>query len=104
MRTATRFASTDPLPDDAPVRSYPRPSLLAERVDGPKALERLGIETWGDLIEHLPHAHRDRRGGVRLVGELAVGEEATVAVAVRGVTVRPMRDRRRKRVEARVFD
>ena len=27
-----------------------------------------------------------------------------MAVAVRGVTVRPMRDRRRKRVEARVFD
>ena len=49
-----------------------------------KALQRLGIETWGDLIEHLPHAHRDRRD-VRLVGELAVGEEATVAVAVRGV-------------------
>ena len=33
-----------------------------------------------------------------------MGEEATVAVAVRGVTVKPMRDRRRKRVEARVFD
>ena len=27
-----------------------------------------------------------------------------MAVAVRGVTVKPMRDRRRKRVEARVFD
>ena len=99
----TRFASTEPLPDDPPARSYPRPSLLAEPIDGPKALARLGIETWGDLIEHLPHAHRDRRD-VRLVGELAIGEEATVAVAVRGVTIRPMRDRRRKRVEARVFD
>ena len=41
---------------------------------------------------------------MRLIGELGVGEEATVAVAVRGVTVKPMRDRRRKRVEARVFD
>jgi ATP-dependent DNA helicase RecG len=99
----TRFASKDPLPDDAPVRSYPKPSLLAEAIEGPKALDRLGITTWGDLIEHLPHAHRDRRG-VRLAGELGVGEEATVAVAVRGVTVKPMRDRRRKRVEARVFD
>jgi ATP-dependent DNA helicase RecG len=99
----TRFASNEPLPDDAPVRSYPRPSLLAEPIDGPKALERLDIHTWGDLIEHLPHAHRDRRD-VRLVAELGVGEEATVAVAVRGVTVKPMRDRRRKRVEARVFD
>jgi ATP-dependent DNA helicase RecG len=103
LRGVNRFASKEPLPDDAPVRSYPKPSLLAEPIDGPKALERLGIATWGDLIEHLPHAHRDRRD-VRLVGELAVGEEATVAVAVRGVTVKPMRDRRRKRVEARVFD
>jgi ATP-dependent DNA helicase RecG len=99
----TQFASKEPLPAGATVRSYPKPSLLAEPIDGPKALERLGIATWGDLIEHLPHAHRDRRD-VRLVGELGVGEEATVAVAVRGVTVKPMRDRRRKRVEARVFD
>jgi ATP-dependent DNA helicase RecG len=72
-------------------------------VNGPQALEKLGIRTWGDLIEHLPHAHRDRRE-VRPVADLAPGEEATVAVAVRGVTVKPMRDRRRKRVEARVFD
>ena len=91
----------------APVRSYPRPSRLAEPVSLPgaagKALGALGIETVGDLVEHLPHSHRDRRD-VRLVGDLGVGDEATVAVGVRGVTVRPMRDRRRKRVEARVFD
>jgi ATP-dependent DNA helicase RecG len=98
-----RFASKEPLPDDAPIRSYPKPSLLAEPVHGPNALAKLGIATWGDLIEHLPHAHRDRRD-VRLIGELTAGEEATVAAAVRGVTVKPMRDRRRKRVEARVFD
>ena len=98
------FASTKELqPQAATVRSYPRPSLLEEPLDGPKALEKLGIRTWGELIEHLPHAHRDRRD-VRLIGQLALGEEATVAVAVRSVTVRPMRDRRRKRVEARVFD
>ena len=41
---------------------------------------------------------------MRLVSDLALGEDATVAVAVRSVTVKPMRDRRRKRVEARVFD
>jgi ATP-dependent DNA helicase RecG len=97
------FASTEPLPDDAPVRSYPKPSVLAEPLGGPKALEKLRIHTWGDLVEHLPHAHRDRRE-VRPVADLSPGEEATVAVAVRGVRVKPMRDRRRKRVEARVFD
>jgi ATP-dependent DNA helicase RecG len=98
-----KFASTEPLPEDAPIRSYPRPSVLEKPLDGPKALEKLRIRTWGDLIEHLPHAHRDRRE-VRAVADLSPGEEATVAVAVRGVTVKPMRDRRRKRVEARVFD
>ena len=98
------FASTkELLPQADPIRSYPRPSLLDEPVEGPKALQKLGIRTWGDLIEHLPHAHRDRRD-VRLIGQLALGEEATVAVTVRSVAVRPMRDRRRKRVEARVFD
>ena len=108
---ATLFASREELTRDdalaAPVRSYPRSSRLAEPVSlrgaAGKALATLGIETVGDLLEHLPHSHRDRRD-VRPVADLGVGEEATVAVGVRGVTVRPMRDRRRKRVEARVFD
>jgi ATP-dependent DNA helicase RecG len=108
---ATRFAATDELtPEElrgAELRSLPRPSRLAEPVSLPgkagKALVALGIETVGDLLEHLPHAHRDRRD-VRLAGELGVGEEGTVAATVRSVTVRPMRDRRRKRVEARVVD
>ena len=111
LRGVTGFASLDELtPEDlvaAPVRSYPRPSALEEPVElsgaGGKALATLGIATVGDLIEHLPHSHRDRRE-VREVGDLMVGEEATVAVVVRSVTVRPMRDRRRKRVEARVAD
>ena len=107
----TFFASGDELPREAaleaPVRSYPRPSRLGKRVSlrggAGKALAALGIETVGDLVEHLPHSHRDRRD-VRFVADLGVGEEATVAVGVRSVTVKPMRDRRRKRVEARVFD
>ncbi len=105
LRGVRAFASTKELPPQAAaaVRSYPRPALLEETLDGPKALDKLAIRTWGDLIEHFPHAHRDRRD-VRLIGQLALGEEATVAVAVRSVTVKPMRDRRRKRVEARVFD
>ncbi len=84
----------------APIRSR---ACSRSAIDGPKALEKLDIDTWGDLIEHLPHAHRDRRD-VRLIGDLALGEDSTVAVAVRSVSVKPMRDRRRKRVEARVFD
>ena len=108
---ACRFASNHQLTQEealaAELRSLPRPSRLREAVSLPgaagKALASLGIASTGDLVEHLPHSHRDRRD-VRRVAELAAGEEATVAVAVRSVTVRPMRDRRRKRVEARVFD
>jgi ATP-dependent DNA helicase RecG len=111
LRGVTAFASGDELtPEEAraaPIRSYPRPEALREPVTLPgaagKALASLGIETRADLIEHLPHSHRDRRG-LRKVGELVVGEDATVAVTVRSVSVRPMRDRRRKRVEARVGD
>jgi ATP-dependent DNA helicase RecG len=107
----TRFATTEALDPtaarEAPIRSYPEPSALAEPVSlrgaAGKALATLGIATVGDLLEHLPHSHRDRRD-VRPIAGLAPGEEATVAVAVRSVTVKPMRDRRRKRVEARVFD
>ncbi|NLT05494.1 MAG: DEAD/DEAH box helicase, partial [Solirubrobacterales bacterium] len=88
-------------------RSIPRPSLLAAAVKASaqarKGLAALGIETHADLLEHFPHSHRDRRE-VRGLGSLGVGEEATVAVTVRDVKVRPLRDRRRKKVEAKVFD
>ncbi len=89
------------------MRSIPQPSHLAEplkaRGKTAKGLAALGIETHGDLLEHLPHTHQDRRDA-RTIATVGVGEEATVAVTVRSVSVKPMRDRRRKRVEARVFD
>jgi ATP-dependent DNA helicase RecG len=81
--------------------------LLAQPLDAKgktaKGLEALRIATHRDLLEHLPHGHRDRRE-TRRVAEVGVGEDATIAAAVRSVAVKPMRDRRRKRVEARVFD
>jgi ATP-dependent DNA helicase RecG len=89
----------------APVR-WPRPSRLAETIELPagKAAEgmaSLGIETVGDLLEHLP---RDRREA-RAVSQLIEGEQATVAVQVRSIVSRPVRRRgMRGLVEARVFD
>ena len=98
-----RFATTDELTSAeltaASVRSYPRPEMLAQPVKG---LDALGIETLGDLIEHFPHSHRDR--SLQDIASLAVGQDATVAATVRSVAVKPMRNRRQKRVEARVFD
>ena len=107
----TRFGESETLTAEeikaAPLRSLPKPSRLATPLEltdkAAKAAAGLGIETVGDLLEHLPHTHRDRRE-TRSVAALGIGEEATVAVSVRSVTVKPMRNRRQKRVEARVHD
>jgi ATP-dependent DNA helicase RecG len=106
----TTFATTKQLTPEAartaPLRSMPRPSCLAEPLE-PKgqtgrALRALGIDTYGDLLEHLPREHRER--DARQVAALRPGEEAAVAVTVRSVASRPMRRQRQRRVEARVFD
>src|SRR4051794_32586325 len=99
------FASTEELTPE-PTRSMPEPSRLAEEVALPgkagKALEALGIQTVGDLIEHLPREHVEREA--RKVADLRRGEKAAVAVQIRSVSVRPMRNRRQKRVDAKVAD
>jgi ATP-dependent DNA helicase RecG len=94
----TAFTSSEPLSDDelrsaGPPR-YPRPSRLATplKVTPAKAAaaaERLGLETVGDLLEHLP---RDRQSA-RTIAELAMDEVATVIVEVRSITSRPVRRR-----------
>jgi len=64
----------------------------------------LGLETVGDLLEHLPRRHADR-GEVRPIASLSHDEDATVEVEVRSITTRPSRNRRmRPRAEARVAD
>src|SRR3954451_3682468 len=89
----------------------PRPGLLERPLTdlegvGPKLAQvtaKLGLRTLGDLLEHLPFDHRDYERQ-RLVSELAVGEEATVSVAVRSVRVRPTRRRGLTILEAQVAD
>jgi len=89
----------------APVR-WPRPSRLAEPLDLPAGkttdgMATLGIETVGDLLEHLPRDHRE----ARMVAALREGEQATVAVQVRSIASRAVRKRgMRGLVEASVFD
>jgi ATP-dependent DNA helicase RecG len=94
-----------------PLRSAPRPTRLDRpltvlRGVGPKlatAAERIGLRTLGDLIEHVPHSHRDRAGAVP-VAELKLAEEATIEVEVRSVRVRPTRRRNLSILEATVAD
>jgi ATP-dependent DNA helicase RecG len=106
---ATAFASTATLDRrellGAPVR-WPRPSRLARPLQAPgkrvaAGLHTLGLDTVGDLLEHLPSDSRE----ARTVAGLGPGEQATVTVEVRSITSRPVRRRRmRPLVEAVVFD
>ncbi|MDX6636967.1 MAG: ATP-dependent helicase RecG [Solirubrobacterales bacterium] len=63
----------------------------------------LGIETLGDLLAHVPHGYRDH-SKVRKLGELRLGEEATVIAAVKSARVRPTRRRNLRIVEATIAD
>jgi ATP-dependent DNA helicase RecG len=75
--------------------------LKVEGAKGAAAAATLGLATIGDLLEHLP---RDRREA-RAVGQLVIGEVATVAVEVRAISSRPVRRRgMRPLVEATVAD
>jgi ATP-dependent DNA helicase RecG len=106
---ARAFASTMPLSRDelieAPVR-WPRPSRLLLPLELPAkklaaGMRALGLETVGDLLEHLPRDSRE----ARTVAALRAGERATVAVEVRRIAARPVRRRgMRPLVEATVFD
>jgi ATP-dependent DNA helicase RecG len=89
----------------APVR-WPRPSRLERPLTAPgkragAGLASLGLETVGQLLEHLPSDSRE----ARTVAALGAGEQATVSVQVRAISARPVRKRRmRPLVEAVVFD
>jgi ATP-dependent DNA helicase RecG len=103
------FASTECLSHaeliEAPVR-WPRPSRLRRELEVPgkklrAGMQSLGLETVGDLLEHLPSDSRE----ARTVKALRAGEQATVAVQVRAIGARAVRRRgMRPLVEATVFD
>jgi ATP-dependent DNA helicase RecG len=70
---------------------------LAER------LERLGLPTLRELVEHVPRAYLDWDEAASF-GDLSAGEEATVRCTLERVRVRPTRRRNLKIVEGVVVD
>ncbi len=82
-------------------------SLGSLRGVGPRltaAAAELEIETLGDMIEHVPHSHRDRAAATP-IAELPLGGEATVVAEVRTQgRVRPTRRRNLRLVEATLAD
>jgi ATP-dependent DNA helicase RecG len=89
------FASTEPL-EPAPA-GRPSPSVLEEPLEvkparAAKAAEALGLDTVGDLIEHFPREHTDRREA-RPIASLAGDEDVTVIAEVRRISSRRARGR-----------
>jgi ATP-dependent DNA helicase RecG len=106
---ARAFASTRGLSRAELIRAplrWPRPSRLELSLEAPgkrmtAAMRALGLETVGDLLEHLPSDSRE----ARTVAALRVGEQATIAVQVRRIAAHAVRRRRmRPLVQATVFD
>ena len=96
-RLFNRFASPEPLGVDellaVPLRGAPRPSRLQQPLAiKPARAERgavlLDLHSVGDLLEHLPHRHDDRREA-RALGTLAPGDDGTVIVEVRSIRKPP---------------
>lgn len=69
----------------------------AERAAG------LGIDTITALLHHLPSRYLDYEES-RPLGDVAIGEEATVRVRIASIGVRPTRRRRLRIVEAAIAD
>jgi ATP-dependent DNA helicase RecG len=92
---AARERFTDAELAEAPLRSIPQPSRLARPLEARSkkaaaGLESLGLATVGDLLEHIPFRHEDRRDA-RPVATLGKGEEATVIVDVKKIANRRTR-------------
>jgi ATP-dependent DNA helicase RecG len=96
---------------EAPLKGAPRPPLLDAPITklrgaGPKlaaAAAELGIASLGDLLRHVPHSYRDRAEPIG-IGDLRLGEEATVEVEVTSAKLRPTRRRRLTILEAVISD
>jgi ATP-dependent DNA helicase RecG len=73
---------------DTPVSSLPGVGpRIAERLKG------MALETFGDLIDHLPRTYIDRRE-MRTISDLRVGGEATILATVRSTKVDRIRGNR----------
>ncbi len=113
-RPALAFGgASEPTRDEllaAPVR-WPRPSRLDAPLEtlagaGPKLAEAAadaGIGSVGDMLWHLPHTQRDR-AEVKPLGELRIGEEATILGEVRSSKVRRIPGRRLTILEVTIAD
>lgn len=85
-----------------PDASTPLADVVGKRTAGAFA-RGLGVETVGDLLEHLPRRYL-HHGDLTDIGHLPVGEAVTVVADIVDVVRRPMRKRRGTLLEVTVTD
>jgi ATP-dependent DNA helicase RecG len=68
-----------------------------------KTLKKLGLETLGDLLWHLPRRYDDY-SQLKTINRLWYGEEVTIIANVEQIRVRPVRGGKMKLIEAVVTD
>ena len=73
------------------------------KAEDAKRLEKLGLSTLGDLIQHFPHRHIDR-SRIKTIADLKPGEEATIVVNVMQVENRRVTQGRMVITEAALAD
>ncbi|MFQ5944035.1 MAG: ATP-dependent DNA helicase RecG, partial [Anaerolineales bacterium] len=91
-------SEVDPASLDSPLTDVPG--------IGPKSantLKKLGLETLGDLLWHLPRRYDDY-SQLKTINRLEFGEEVTIIGTVEEISVRPVRGGKLKLVEATVSD
>ncbi len=88
---------------DPPELGAPLTTLRGVGPATAREAEKLGLTTLGDLLYHFPYRHEDFTSS-RKVGELRWGEEATIAVRLESIMLKPTRRRNLRLVVATVGD
>ena len=110
IRRQTAFAGLDRPQAWPATRGRPRPERLGAALDSldgvgvtlKRRLAKLGLETIGDLLEHVPHRYESAAEEVPIV-ELHGDDEVVIVGEVLNVSKRPLRGRRTL-VTARITD
>lgn len=94
----------EPAPTEAPAAmSAPLTTIAGIGPKSAKTLRKLGLETLGDLLWHLPRRYDDY-SQLKTINRLWYGEEVTIIATVDEIRVRPVRAGKMKLVEAKVSD
>ncbi len=102
LRLSPHLVSLPPPDGDGAPLDTPVSTLAGVGAKTGERLATLGLETFGDLLDHLPRAYIDRRD-MRSIRDLKVGSEATVIATVRESKVERVRGNR-SRVTVTITD